>query len=50
MGFGHTQGAPIIQALRSVGYGGYLSAEVLPLPDSHTAARQTMESFRALLA
>jgi sugar phosphate isomerase/epimerase len=50
MGFGHTKGAPIIEALRSVGYSGYLSAEILPLPDSLTAARQTMESFRTLLA
>ncbi len=50
IGFGHTQGAPIIEALRSIGYSGYLSAEILPLPDSHSAARQTMESFRALLA
>ncbi len=46
MGFGHTTAAPIIAALRDIGYAGYLSAEILPLPDSATAARQTIESFR----
>lgn len=45
-GMGHTDFAPIIAALREVGYTGYLSAEILPLPDSRTAARQTIESFR----
>jgi sugar phosphate isomerase/epimerase len=39
--------APIITALRAIGYSGYLSAEILPLPDSATAARQTIASFRA---
>lgn len=46
IGLGHTEIAPIIAALRDIGYSGYLSAEILPLPDSATAARQTMESFR----
>jgi len=32
--------------LREIQYAGYLSAEVLPLPDSLSAARQIMESFR----
>jgi sugar phosphate isomerase/epimerase len=46
MGFGHTDAAAVIAALRAVGYTGYLSAEVLPLPDSAAAARQSIESFR----
>jgi sugar phosphate isomerase/epimerase len=46
IGFGHTNVAPIIAALRSIGYKGYLSAEILPLPDSRVAAEQTIESFR----
>ena len=46
IGLGHTVVAPIIAALREIGYTGYLSAEILPLPDSTAAARQTMESFR----
>ncbi|MES2661102.1 MAG: sugar phosphate isomerase/epimerase family protein [Verrucomicrobiota bacterium] len=49
MGFGHTNAAPIIAALREIGYSGYLSAEILPLPDPETAARQTISSIRSLL-
>jgi len=45
-GMGHTDFAPVVAALKEVGYTGYLSAEVLPLPDSDAAARQTIESFR----
>ncbi|MCS7270119.1 MAG: sugar phosphate isomerase/epimerase, partial [Gemmataceae bacterium] len=41
-GLGHTNFAPIIEALRAVGYTGYLSAEVLPIPDADTAARQAI--------
>ena len=32
------------------GYEGYLSAEVMPLPDSDAAAKQTIESFGKLMA
>lgn len=46
IGWGHTDMTPIMAALREIKYDGYLSAEVLPLPDSVAAARQTMESFR----
>jgi sugar phosphate isomerase/epimerase len=46
IGWGHTDMKPIMAALREINYAGYLSAEVLPLPDSVSAARQTMESFR----
>lgn len=49
VGFGHTPMSPIIGALRRIGYDGYLSAEVLPLPDSDEAARQTIASFRTCL-
>lgn len=45
-GFGHTDFAPIAQALRDIGYDGYVSAEVLPLPDAEAAAAQTMTAFR----
>jgi sugar phosphate isomerase/epimerase len=50
IGLGHTDIAPIAAALRDIGYAGYLSAEILPLPDAETAAAQTMASFRRLLA
>ena len=46
VGCGHADLKPIMTALREINYQGYLSAEVLPLPDSISAARQTMESFR----
>ena len=39
-------GVPV--RVRDIGYAGYLSAEILPLPDSDTAAAKTMESFRRL--
>jgi len=47
VGFGHTPMSPIISALRSIGYDGYLSAEVLPFPNSDEAARQTIASFQS---
>ena len=49
MGFGHTAAAPVIAALKEIGYAGYLSAEIFPLPDPETAARQTIQSIRSLI-
>ena len=46
IGWGHTDVALIMAALKEIKYSGYLSAEVLPLPDSISAARQTIESYR----
>ena len=48
-GFGHTDFRPIIWALRDVRYNGYLSAEILPWPNSEAAAAQTIETFKALV-
>ena len=45
-GRGHIDYAPIAQALHDIGYQGFASAEAFPLPDSETAAAQTIESFR----
>ena len=39
-GMGHVDFKEIAAALRHVGYEGWLSAEVLPLPDDYSAARQ----------
>ncbi|MEI6463602.1 MAG: sugar phosphate isomerase/epimerase family protein [Verrucomicrobiota bacterium] len=47
LGFGHTSVPPVIAALHDIGYQGYLSAEILPLPDGQAAAAQTMAAFRA---
>ncbi len=46
MGDGHLDVAPIANALREIGYDGFISAEALPLPDGDAAAKQTIESFR----
>lgn len=46
IGFGHLDVEPVAAALQGIGYAGYASAEILPLPDGDTAAKQTMESFR----
>ncbi|MEO6034972.1 MAG: sugar phosphate isomerase/epimerase family protein [Verrucomicrobiota bacterium] len=45
-GLGHTDFAAISKTLREMDYRGYVSAEVFPLPDSDTAAKQAMKSFR----
>ncbi|HEY0456956.1 MAG TPA: sugar phosphate isomerase/epimerase, partial [Verrucomicrobiae bacterium] len=46
VGFGHTEFEPIVKALREINFSGYVSAEILPLPDSASAARQTISSFK----
>lgn len=46
MGLGHTAAEPIIAALREIGYQGWLSAEVLPLPSADEAARRTVAAAR----
>jgi sugar phosphate isomerase/epimerase len=49
-GFGHTNMEAVAAALREIGYDGWLSAEILPLPDSETAAAQTIKAFRQYAA
>ena len=48
VGLGHTDIASAYAALDKIGYDGFLSAEILPLPDTQTAAWQTMQSFQKL--
>lgn len=45
-GCGHLDFAPIVAALRDIQYTGYLSAEALPYPDSLSAAKRTIETYR----
>jgi sugar phosphate isomerase/epimerase len=45
MGLGHSDVRPIVAALRGIGYEGFLSAEVFPLPTAMDAARQTIASL-----
>ncbi len=44
-GLGHIDFPPIVAALAGIGYAGFASAEALPYPDSHAAARQTIAAF-----
>lgn len=46
IGLGHINAGPVLTVLRKAGYTGYLSAEIVPLPDSNTAAKKTIESIR----
>jgi sugar phosphate isomerase/epimerase len=48
-GCGHIDYAPVVAALQEIGYGGYLSAEAFPWPDSESAARQTIDQFRRIV-
>ena len=48
-GYGHLDVAPVLAALKGMGYNGYLSFEVLPLPDPLTAAREGAGLVRRLL-
>jgi sugar phosphate isomerase/epimerase len=50
VGLGHTDVAPVVAALESIGYRGFLSAEVFPLPTPQDAARQSLASFRHHIA
>jgi len=50
VGYGHTVLEPVVAALRAIGYDGFLSAEVLPLPTALDAARRTIASYRRLVA
>jgi len=45
MGLGHTDPGPVVAVLRGIGYEGFLSAEVFPLPTAMDAARQTIASL-----
>lgn len=45
VGYGHTDFAPIVDALYDMDYDGYLSAEVFAYPDSLGAAEQTKLAF-----
>ena len=50
VGLGHADVAPVVAALESIGYRGYLSAEVFPLPAPEEAARHSLASFQRHVA
>jgi sugar phosphate isomerase/epimerase len=47
IGMGHIVLGEVFQALRDIGYDGYLSVEALPYPDPDRAAAQTIATCRA---
>jgi sugar phosphate isomerase/epimerase len=47
-GLGHTDFAPIVKAIRDIGFAGYFAAEALPYPNPDEAARQTVTAFREM--
>jgi sugar phosphate isomerase/epimerase len=46
-GSGHLNFASIFATLEDMGYHGFVSAEILPLPDPDTAAQKTIEFLQA---
>jgi sugar phosphate isomerase/epimerase len=48
-GAGHLRFDSIFATLRTMGYQGYVSAEMLPLPDPDTPARRTIEFLREFI-
>ncbi len=50
IGFGHLDMEPIAAALKAMKFDGFISAEILPLPDSSKAAQQTMVSYKKYFA
>jgi sugar phosphate isomerase/epimerase len=47
-GCGHLDFAKIVQTLKKINYQGYVSAEILPLPDPDSCARLTAETLSKL--
>jgi len=47
-GAGHIDFQRVVDALDKIRYRGFLSAEILPLPDPDTAAKKTIQTMRAI--
>lgn len=48
-GMGHFDFIKMTKVLKEINYSGYISAEILPIPDSYTAARQTIDNIKFYL-
>lgn len=48
-GFGHVDFDAVVAALREIDYHGWISAEILPLPDDRAAAEQALGHMRTVL-
>ena len=49
-GYGHMDYGPIADALKEIGYAGYICAEAFPYPDPQAAAEATIKAFQEYLA
>jgi sugar phosphate isomerase/epimerase len=47
-GFGHTDFASIVEAVRNIGFSGYFAAEAFAFPNPLDAAKQTITKFKEL--
>jgi len=47
-GFGHLDFEKIVKTLAEISYQGYVSAEILPMPDQDKAAEKTIETLKKL--
>jgi len=48
-GMGHFDFLKMNKVLKEIDYKGYISVEILPVPDSYTAAKQTINSMKSYL-
>lgn len=48
-GMGHIDFKGIVNCLADIGYGGYLSAEILPNPDPDTASKQAIKHLKKII-
>lgn len=49
-GMGHFDFMKMTEVLKEINYNGYISAEILPLPDDYNAAKQASESLQSYLS
>lgn len=49
-GAGHLDFRRIVETLHHIGYNGYLSAEIVPLPDADSCAEETIAFLRPIIA
>jgi sugar phosphate isomerase/epimerase len=47
---GHLNFQELVAALKEMSYDGYLSAEIIPVPDSHAAAKAWIQKIRPMIA
>lgn len=48
-GAGHIDFKQVLDVLRTIDYNGFVSAEILPLPDADTCAKKTIETMKPII-